>query len=238
MSDTIPTIQPAKTASVILAAVFTALSICSFFYYFHSRISPTDAQGGIAVMFILIACLPVGIVAYCWFWSVSEIVFRFMAARRFPSATSASFVVPVSLFCLSSVIGFLAIATHVAREQVLRAAATSPVWERQAFLYEEATQPYDHDVMMRLADNPHASPDLLSLLAKDRHISVRMRVAKNARTPAKVLEALAEDPDRHVRAILVHNPSVPNQIIEKLRLDKDEYVSTKANYFAGKRGLP
>jgi hypothetical protein len=228
-----------RASAVILSAVFAVLAASVCLYHFWAKIPPSDAQGAIGLLAGAVLSLFVAIGAYLWFHSLACILMD-VWTKDSPMVTAKRSVgrgVRITIFVALSFIGVFAVGSYIKHESLLRAAAASAVWERQMTIYENAVDPYDHEVMMRLAENPNASPMLLSLLAKDQHISVRARVAMNARVTAEVDEALASDPDAHVRGALAHNPSTPNSTIQKLRSDSDPYVRGKADLFAGRRGL-
>ena len=73
---------------------------------------------------------------------------------------------------------------------------------------------------------PEVSPEVLTLLAKDKNASVyvRYRVAKNPKAPIEALTLLAKDKDKDVRYYVAQNPNTPVEVFTLLAKDTDEEV--------------
>ena len=71
-----------------------------------------------------------------------------------------------------------------------------------------------------LAWNPTTPPEVLELMANDRHSDVRSGVARNPNTPPETLERLANDEDWYVRLGFAQNPNTPQYIKDYLKIKK------------------
>lgn len=71
------------------------------------------------------------------------------------------------------------------------------------------------------AKNPNASPETLSMLAKDSSYRTRMAVAKNPNTPLNTLRLLAKDREVKVRESVSKNVSITEDIIEMFLENED-----------------
>ena len=65
------------------------------------------------------------------------------------------------------------------------------------------------------------SPEVLTVLARDKNVSVRRNVSRNPNTPPEALTALARDKDEYVRQIVAHNPSTPPEALTILARDRE-----------------
>ena len=59
-------------------------------------------------------------------------------------------------------------------------------------------------------------PEILTLLAHDKAISVRLIVARHPRSPDTILEKLAKDQEPIIRLTVVARPDISTQLLERL----------------------
>lgn len=67
----------------------------------------------------------------------------------------------------------------------------------------------------------HASPAVLTKLARDKVEQIRRAVAKNPKTPPELLTELARDPSRYVREEVADNPATPKAVLAELGTSLD-----------------
>lgn len=81
----------------------------------------------------------------------------------------------------------------------------------------------------RIAENPNAKVETLTMLSK--HVSPRVRaaVADNPSVSADLLQQLAGDESIDVRYSLAENHNLPKEILERLSSDDNGYVASRAN---------
>ena len=76
-------------------------------------------------------------------------------------------------------------------------------------------------IRKKIAENPNTSPEILTLLAKDRGWSVRREVARNPHTSSEILALLAKDKEWTVRWKVAENPNTSSEILALLAKDED-----------------
>jgi two-component system response regulator len=89
---------------------------------------------------------------------------------------------------------------------------------------ERMPSPYDLEVRLVLAGNPHTSQQVLQKLSIDSDPRIRARVAENPHTPSSVLLALSRDENPEVRLSVTENPQAPIDVLENLVKDPSEDV--------------
>ncbi|MFC1684923.1 HEAT repeat domain-containing protein [Pseudomonadota bacterium] len=193
-------------------------------YSLISIIVSADAQGPIALIFLPVATLIVFGVSWGITWSITELYKGIRNPNNLP-LNLPRFTISILVFGFCS---FVAIKALIYEIDLAKAESINTHQEVLEELYINAIDPYDHDIMMRIAENRSSSPALLRKLSRDKYLSVRYRVAANTSTPEDILIDLSSDSEWVVRAWLATNPSASLDILELLKTDENEFVRKKA----------
>ncbi len=222
-----------KSFRILFAAVGAFLAAATFFTYFYNQIlAHPDPQSPIAILFLIIESGFVVLASFFFIWSVVYIFSYSTFAKSSPDFTKARLSIACIAAVALSLLGTVRCASYFSQQHIL-AEASSPQTTPSILLelYRGAASPYDHQIMMRLAENSSSSSNLLRDLSKDQNTSVRTRVAGNPNTPLDVLENLSDDEAWVVRSSLPPNRSTPNSILEKLASDKNATVRENARFY-------
>lgn len=93
----------------------------------------------------------------------------------------------------------------------------------------------DPKLLVSVVENIGDAPEVLALMAADKHPEVRTAVADHPSAPVGILMALAHDPDVDVRYSLAENHNMPSPVLSELALDDNPYVATRAQDTLGRR---
>ncbi len=209
-------------AGLIVSAIGTGGFIL---FTFVAVFSSGDAQAALGFLFMPILTWPVAVLTFGVGWAVSVLTDFFRSRLRMTETPcrigrgrliGAVCVVTMSLV----VVGLLA--RHLWPYHQAESAATAA--DELRTLFVRASREGDHNMLMRLAQNPSAPPEVPRALSASQHLSVISRAVRNPDLPLDRFQELSGHDNAHVRGSLVWNPSIPRDVLEQLASDSDEVV--------------
>ncbi|WP_411827766.1 hypothetical protein [Luteolibacter sp. AS25] len=190
--------RKSKAGIAILVGLCVALPRFLLEASMPGRLMPTDAQGGIYVMFsLIISGLTFGIVALFSYQALSS---HFQRRRL----AAFAFVMPV-FFCG----GWTLNQIHHLKEiesAMIEAEDPTTKQDRLGELIGFQTG-FGYEIDNRIALNPNTPDHLLRKLHKrPGQLGTEMSLAQNPNTPSDVLESLSKNEDKWIQKALLDNP--------------------------------
>jgi hypothetical protein len=217
-----PTIE---RAALRQALIVSWLAILAWTLYILMAIAASDRSTAIlSIIEIPIGSIAVGAIGFVVGWALSML---YQSRRRRDLGRPGAWAMRAAWAVALGSILLVASGAYSRRLQGLAASATSEGALRS--VYGNPWTGHDREVLLAIADNASAPPDILAELARHPDAAVRSKVARNPRAPLPTLEELYEG-DPRTRLALAVNPATPPSMLERLAADPDRMVRHNLTY--------